>query len=322
MKPGLSAMCGETGINSYRMDDGYRHIRHSFKAFDTLVSLDLWGEEEECKFLCSEIESSCARYESLFSRTIENSDIGRLNLASGTWAPVDPQTSDLIESALGYCESSDGLFDITIGNAVRQWDFKKGEVARERALEDALPHIDWRSLEIDREAGTARSRDPLALVDLGGIAKGWIADRIREHAMRGDRRISGMIANLGGNVILGGSKPECDVWKIGVKDPWNPSRNVAVLETRSGSVVTSGIYERCFERDGILYHHVLDPKTGRPRHTDLASATLVCADSIDAEGFSTTVLALGMDKGSEFVRSRSEIQHACLIGAKGDIRLL
>ncbi len=296
--------------------------RHAFKAFDTAVVFDLWGGRQECQQAAHAAEDACSAYERLFSRTLPDSDVGRLNAAGGAWVAVDVRTLDLVKAALEYCERSEGAFDITVAPAVALWDFKRGVVPDPDALVRAAAHVDWRAVELDEASCRLRLVDPQAMVDLGGIAKGWIADRLREQLMDGRFGLSGMIANLGGNVVVGGTKPDGEPWRVGVKDPRDPSRNAAVVPLACGSVVTSGTYERCFRRDGVLCHHVLDPRTGWPVDTDLASATLVCESSLDAEGYSTTVLALGKERGSALVRHRPEIRHACLVGTDGELVLL
>ena len=297
--------------------------RYVFTAFDTLVALDLWGDKEACAAAAELAERDCREYESLFSRTLPDSDIGRLNRSCGEWVHVDPRTLDLLKAALRYCERSWGAFDVTVAPLVEQWDFKNGVVPSADSLAHAARHVDWHAVEADADRCRIRLADPVGKVDLGGVAKGWIADALRGQIMDGGRfGLQGMVANLGGNIVVGGRKPASDVWRIGVKDPRDPSRNVAVVPVAQGSVVTSGTYERSFERGGVLYHHVLDPKTGWPVDTDLAGATLVCERSLDAEGYSTTVLALGRRKGARFVREHPEVEHACLVGCDGELELL
>ncbi len=295
---------------------------HAFKAFDTVVTLQLWGESQGCAQAACAIEAFCAECETLFSRTLPSSDISRLNTSGGTWVSVDARTLELIELALGYCEASGGVFDITVGPAVAKWDFKAHVVPTRAALDAAVKHVGWRLVEIDKQQGRVRLGDALAQVDLGGIAKGWIADEVARLAMSPRFGITAVLANLGGNVVVGGEKPQGEPWCIGVRDPLDPSKNLVCVPLEAGSVVTSGTYERSFERDGVRYHHVLNPQTGWPVDTDLESATLICRRSLDAEGFSTTVLALGKVGGARFVRQRPEIEHACLIGRDREVLLL
>lgn len=295
---------------------------YRFNAFDTNVALSFWGDAEDALSCAKHIEQMCAEYESLFSRTIATSDVGRINSMSGEWVKVHPYTLDLVKAAVHYCSESRGAFDITVGPLISQWDFKKGCVPDKEDLQHALALVDWGSIELDEDACAVRLRMPGMMIDLGGIAKGWIADEIVADTMGEECGISGMIANLGGNVAVAGSKADSEHFVIGVKDPLDPAKNLATIPLESGSAVTSGIYERSFLVDGKRYHHVLNPKTGYPVDTDLLSATLVCGRSLDAEGFSTTVLALGKERGATFIRERPEIEHACLVCDNGELLLL
>lgn len=294
----------------------------TFRAFDTQVELKLWGTERGSIAAAKHAKDMCRRCESLFSRTIPTSDVGRINSSGGEWVSVSPETLDILEVSLEYCRQSKGAFDITIGPVVAEWNFKQGTIPSQEKLDDAIRHVGVDLIQVSKDDCRVRLADPDAMIDLGGIAKGWIADRIKEELADDDFQISGMIANLGGNIVVEGNKPGLSSWLIGVKNPWDSSRNVAVMRLASGSIVTSGTYERSFEREGTLYHHILDPRTGWPVDTDLASASLVCERSIDAEGYSTTVLALGKEAGSRFVRERPEIMHACLVGNDGELLLM
>ena len=149
------------------------------------------------------------------------------------------------------------------------------------------------SEKADPASSACATRSPA--LDAGGIAKGWIADELSD--LLADCGLSGSIVNLGGNVMVRGEKPTGEAWRVGIRDPKNPGNLLGAVSLREGSAVTSGTYERSFRKDGALYHHVLDPRTGMPVDTDVAGVTVVARRSIDAEGFSTTLLALGMERG-------------------------
>lgn len=270
------------------------------------------------------VRDAFRRYESLFSRTLPGSDVSRLNAAGGRAVPIAPETADLLRASLGYCAASRGRFDVTIGSASRLWDFHRGIAPEPAALAEAARHVGWRAVRLERRDGKpgggptwrARLADPKAMVDLGGTAKGWMADRACE--ILAAHGIADFAVSLGGNVAARGTGPAGDGWQVAVRDPWG-ARPAERLAIRDASAVTSGTYERAFARDGRLYHHVLEPTTGMPVETDAVSATLVCARSADAEGFSTTVLALGMEAGAAFARERPEIEAVLLIGADGRV---
>lgn len=291
-----------------------------FLAFNTVIDIEAYGETAACQAAFEEARALCRRYERLFSRTLPHSDIARINSAHGQPVAIDPLTYDLLSKAIAYCAESEGAFDITVGPAVRLWNFHEGTVPDDGALAEAVRHVDWRALKLWEEGGAcfAQLADPDAAVDAGGIAKGWIADALV--AAMEAHGLSGTIVNLGGNVAVSGTKPTGDPWRVGIRDPRDPSQLIGAVPLVAGSAVTSGVYERCFTApDGTFYHHILDPRTGRPVETDVAGVTVICEKSIDAEGFSTTLLALGLERGLALARRHPEILQAFFIAPDGAI---
>ncbi len=281
-----------------------------FFAFNTVVSLQATAEETCCRKAFEDVRERCRRYERLFSRTLPHSDISLLNRARGRKVTVSCETYELIRASLLYCAASEGLFDITIDAVGRLWDFHDGIVPDQKAINEAIGHIDWQTVHLETDGGTHRAwlADPKASIDLGGVAKGYIADSLSELLSR--EGIESFIINAGGNVIAKGAKPIASgerPWRIGIQDPKNPRATLESIALRNASAVTSGIYERCFTKDGAFYHHVLDPKSGYPVETDIVGVTVVARKSLDAEGFSTTLLALGSEKGKAFAQKRPEI---------------
>lgn len=291
-----------------------------FLAFNTVVDIEAYGPPEACREAFDRARAMCRTYEHLFSRTLPHSDIARINDAGGSPVAIDPLTYDLLERALAYCAASEGVFDITVGPAVRLWNFHEGVIPDPQALAEAVRHVDWRGLRLWKEGDSclAQLSDPAAAVDAGGIAKGWIADGLMEVLVAFP--LTGIIANLGGNVAVHGAKPSGEPWGIGVRDPRDPERLIGAVPLGEGSAVTSGIYERCFTApDGTFYHHILDPLTGMPTETDVAGVTVICEKSIDAEGFSTTLLALGSERGRALVQRHPEILQAFFVDETGRI---
>ena len=143
-----------------------------FRAFDTLVGLRAYGNASAMEQALDAAREDCERYERLLSRTLPTSDISRVNAAQGKWVPVDPVTFNVVEAALGYCEASGGLFDITIGAVSKLWDLKQGIIPNRSALEEAVRHVNWQQIRLDRQGHRIRLNDPEAMMDVGGIAKG------------------------------------------------------------------------------------------------------------------------------------------------------
>ncbi|WP_080800289.1 FAD:protein FMN transferase [Arabiibacter massiliensis] len=261
----------------------------------------------------------CDRCELLLSRVDPASELFRLNHAEGRPTEVDPELAAFIEVALAYCREAGGLFDVTMGSVTRLWDFKRQIVPDAADVAEALRHVDYRNVVV--EGSTVTLRDPQACVDLGGIAKGYIADGLL--ALLRDHGVERALVNLGGNVAVMGGRPDGDPWRVGIRKPF-PSSALPLLDSfatvalRDGSVVTSGVYERAFERDGALYHHILDPRTGRPAETDLLSATVVSRASLDADGFTTALVIMGADRALAFAEEHPALE-AVLVTTEGDV---
>ena len=292
---------------------------HLFYAFNTVVTLQAFGDQDRCRAAFDAARAASRLYERRFSRTLPHSDIARLNGAEGAPVAIGPDTAELLQTALCYCADSEGRFDITMGTVVRLWNFHEGRVPDQAALDAALPHVDWRGVRVWEEGGQAfaQMEDPKAAVDAGGIAKGWIADRLTETLMA--HGIDAFIVNLGGNVVAHGTKPGGAPWRVGLQDPRDKKAIVGAVEVRDASAVTSGVYERCFTKGGTFYHHILDPATGFPVKTDAAGATVVAERSIDAEGYSTTLLALGIEHGTAFARAHPAILRAYFVDGEGAV---
>ena len=279
--------------------------------FDTVVVITLYDAEEG---LMQEIFDACARYEALLSRTVEGSDVWRVNHAGGEPVQVDSETADILRAALRISEMSGRAFCVSIAPVTELWDFSHGtkRMPTDEERLAALPLVDDAKVRVD---GNTVSLDDGMEIDLGGIAKGYIADRVAD-LTRG--RVSGAILNFGGNTYVLGHKPDGKPFRVGVQDPWGetgtPLMAVTLTDT---SVVTSGTYERHFEVDGVEYHHILDPATGLPARTGLISATIVCDCSMEADALATACIVKGRDEALALLEA--EGYHGILIGEDHEI---
>ena len=294
-------------------------VAQRFFAFNTAVTLQAFAPEQACLAAFERVRKGARRFERLFSRTLPHSDISRLNRAKGIPIEISRDTADLLGCALSYCADSDGRFDITMGTAVQLWDLRRAIIPSQDELREAVTHVDWRGVRVWEKGGRhfAQLTDPQAAVDVGGIAKGWIADRFTNALV--EAGLVSFLINLGGNVVAHGEKPGGAAWNIGIRDPRNEGAIVGAVPLRDASAVTSGIYERCCEVDGAFYHHILSPETGMPVETDVAGVTVVADRSIDAEGYSTTLLALGTTRGLAFAREHPAIRKAIFVTRNGDV---
>jgi thiamine biosynthesis lipoprotein len=287
-----------------------------FFAFNTMNSVSAWTANGKA---LDEVVALCSRYEGLFSRTDPSSGLARLNAAEGRKVPVDRELAFLVSQALGYCAASGGRFDITMGSVVRLWDFKEGIVPHSQLIAEALGHVDYRGVRAEEAA--VQLLDPFATLDLGGIAKGYIADRITESLRAAG--VGSAIVNLGGNVAVLGSKPDGNAWRVGLRMPLpsytqHTEQSFAAVDVRDCSVVTSGIYERAFQHEGRLFHHILDPASGYPAQTDLLGASVIAQRSIDADGYSTALIIMGLDEALAFVEGQPGIE-AVFITTAGEV---
>jgi len=262
---------------------------HSATGFacDTVVTITAYAPQETVDAALA----VCADYESVFSRTVEGSDVWRLNHANGEPVVIDPETAALLSLAVEIGTLSNGAFDVTIAPASALWDFQADDpvLPAPEALSSACERIDYRNLVLDGTTALLRNG---AEIDLGGIAKGYIADRVAAYLR--NRGVTSALINMGGNVVVIGAKPGGDPWTIGIRDPnGTPDQSEEVLSIVDGAVVTSGTYERGFTRDGVRYHHILDPKTGMPVRNGLASVTIIGTRSDLCDALSTACFVLG-----------------------------
>ncbi|MDO4295719.1 MAG: FAD:protein FMN transferase [bacterium] len=280
----------------------YEPIARTDFILNTFVTITLY-EYPDAALLDSAIDL-CREYETVFSRTQEGSELYELNHRderTGSFA-VSDDMRDLLASALHYCEVSDGAFDITVAPIVDLWDFTASQpsLPDSQALADAAAKVDWRMLKLSQNTLTFLSED--TEIDLGAIAKGFIADRLKDYLK--EEGVTRGIINLGGNVLCIGDKQENTPFSIGLQKPFaQRSETIALLNVSDRSLVSSGVYERHFILDGKNYHHILNPKTGMPYDNGLTSVTILSEHSVDGDGLSTVCFSLGLQKGLALINS-------------------
>lgn len=275
--------------------------------FDTVVQIDVWGADtavlDECKKICE-------NYEKLFSNKIEGSEISRINASAGAPVEVSPETLDLISLGIHYCELSGGKFDITIAPLSDLWNFTDNPehvIPDAAAIEEACSHIDYRNILVNKKACTVTLQDPQAKIDLGGIAKGYIADQLKAYLKK--EGVGHALINLGGNVLTLGTSYDGSPFRVGIQKPFDEQNvSIDVVEINDRSVVSSGVYQRYFEKDGTLYHHILNPETGYPYDNNLLQATIITDSSADGDALSTCCFALGLEDGSALIKSLNDVQ--------------
>ncbi|GEM_PF-254846 len=285
-------------------------VRTTF-ALDTVVSVTYYDAKDA--EAVEKALSLCADYEKVFSRKDKTAELAQINahFSAQNSEPVKISDAlyDVLKAALSIAEATDGAFDPTLGGVSDLYDFTGAKnVPDEATLKEALSHTGWQKVSLS-EDHTVFVSDPELVIDLGGIAKGYIADRMKE-LLVGEGMTSGIIS-LGGNILLIG---ECPVSKnadgsiktrpfeIGIKKPEAETDSVStVLKLSDETVVTSGDYQRYFIADDILYHHILDPKTGKPVRNGLHSVSVICSSSMLADAYSTALFVAGPEKAEEFL---------------------
>lgn len=320
---------------------GQELVRTGF-AFNTTYTITLYeGGSED---LLDECVSRCAVYEKLFSRTLKESELYNINEIEKAYLEVlrkktnkNAKVSEedikslvdndvpfrlmddgsigfqissamynILEKGLYYSKLSDGAFDITIEPVSSLWDFtaESPEVPEEQQLKEAVKLTGYKNMEL--KDGKLVLKIPGMGIELGAIAKGYIADRLKEY-LENHGVTSGMI-NLGGNVLCIGSKTDGMPFHIGIQQPFADRNEViTAIKADDVSIVSSGIYERYFVQDEKIYHHILNPADGYPYDNGLVAVTVVSKESADGDALSTTCFALGLEKGMEFVESLEDV---------------
>ena len=258
--------------------------------------------EDKAAGIIDQAFAGIREYENMLSRTVEGSDVYRINHAEGKSTEVSAETLDVIHTGLLMAELSGGKFDITVGALTDLWKFTSDNpsVPEDQEIRKALETVGYENITMKgNEVGLSDSE---TRIDLGGVAKGYIADKTGEYMEA--QGVTKAIINLGGNITAIGEKEEDTPWTIGIERPYSDrSEIVGSIKVSDKTVVTSGIYERQFVEDGVRYHHVLDPQTGYPAETDLEAVTItaVKGNSGFCDSLSTACLILGKEKAHRLV---------------------
>ena len=261
----------------------------------TITAFDRKGREniEGCFDVIDEVDA-------LLDFHSKDSELGYLNAhAHESPVKVSHELFDLVSNAYDMTVLTDGAFNLAIGPLVELWDIggENARVPSQDEIDEVLPLLDWNNVILDEDEETVYLAVPGMKIDLGGIGKGYAADRVVSFLK--SRGVDKAIVNLGGNVYALGEKSKGKPWKVGIRKPEDDSNEFfTVVEVSNESVVTSGGYERYFvAEDGKVYHHILDSNTGYPADSDILSVTIVDESSTIADVLSTATFALGSVEG-------------------------
>lgn len=273
---------------------------------DTIISITLydWTDEDTLTMAMEEI----SRLEKILSVEQEGSDLYRLAEAAGKqWVDISPECQEVLTMANEYWRLSEGHFDITTGPLIDLWSIRegKGHYPTEEELKNTLPKISSEKLKIG--SGSAYLEDVGMKANLGAIAKGYIADQVKEKLV--EAGVQHATIDLGRNLLFIGGKEDESPFRVGVQSPFDERGELAnVLLVSGKSVVTSGINERFFEYQGVKYHHILDPFTGFPADVGVASVTIISEKSVEGDALSTTCLLLGVEKGLALIEGLPNVE--------------
>jgi len=260
--------------------------------------------------IAKEVNDRIAGIESAMTINKSGGEINLLNDAAGKeYVKLGEDTLYVLNKAKQYGEISNGAFDVTIGPLVKSWGVftDNPKVPSKSEIDELLKLVNYKDINIDFENSTAMLSKKGQIVDLGGIAKGFAGDAAIEIYKK--YGVESALISLGGNILTLGGKPDGTPWSVGIRNPRGADGSyIGIVSVKDKAVVSSGDYERFFEKDGVRYHHILDPKTGYPANTGLIGTTIVSDYSIDADALSTTVFVLGLEEGMKLVESLEGVE--------------
>ena len=291
----------ETQTTNSTTTSSTQPVSQEIFAMDTYMTVTAYGDNAQKGV--TDAVAEIQRLDNLLSIGKEDSEISKLN-KSGS-AALSDDTAVMVAKALDLYKSTGGAFDITVLPLMELWGFTIQEyyVPTEDEIQSTLQRVGADKLAWDESTQTLTLGDKQE-IDLGGIAKGFTSSRIME-IFKKDGVTCGMVS-LGGNVHLLGTKQDGSAWRVGIQDPNNTDDMLGVLQANDCAVITSGAYERNFEKDGVTYHHIIDPATGKPSNSGLTSVTIVSKDGTLADGLSTSLFVMGKDKAIAYWKQHAD----------------
>ena len=290
--------CGKRSISS----DVENYSDRNVFSMDTFMTIRAYGDD--CEKALKMAEEKIKYLESIFSVTVEESDINKLNNSHGSTVEISPETAKILAEAVKMGRITDGALDITLYPVLSSWGFTSDEfrIPDSEEIAELLEYVDYSKVSVDGRNVTVPDGFKL---DLGAIAKGYTSDAVAD-VLR-ENGVESAVINLGGNIRTLGKKPDGSLWKIAVRDPFDTENDMCVLETGEISVVTSGNYERYFEGDdGQKYWHILDPSDGFPADNGLVSVTVIGESGLYCDALSTALFVMGEDMAVEFWRENQD----------------
>lgn len=271
-------------------------------ALGTIINQEVYGANAEKA--SAAVSARIKELDGLWTINSPGGDINKLNSCAGQgYVALDPETINVLKEARKISDLSGGAaFDIMVAPLVKAWGIgtDKPQIPADDVVKRLVGLVNYQDVGLDESTNSASLRLPGQMVDLGGIAKGYIGDKVIE--IYKSYGITSAFANLGGNVVVLGNKPDGTPWKVGIQDPRGDNGEiVGEVEVTNKAVVTSGDYQRYFIKDGKRYCHIIDPHTGCPIDSGLMSVTVIASSSADADGLAKAIV-LGLDRGMDLIK--------------------
>jgi len=312
----LAALTGVSGCSSVPHPSNPAVIKRAQTHMGTLVTITAVAEDERiAQAAANSAFAEIRRLEGLLSTWIPTSELSRVNAAAGSAAvPVSPETLAVVQYSLQTAELTDGGFNIAIGPAVEAWSVtERQHVPTEVELQQLIPLVDLQGIHVDVSKQTVSLDRAGMRIDIGGIGKGYAADRAVE-VMRKAGATAGVVA-LSGDIKTFGQLPDGHGFPVGIQHPRNEGAILAWIELQDEAISTAGDYERSFERNGIRYHHILDPRTLQPAR-GCQSVTVIAREGVWADGLDTGIFVMGPERGMELVEHLVDVE-AIIVDAEG-----
>lgn len=300
-QPGVLEAGEKTEENKAAGDEAEPYASRDVFAMDTYMTFTAYGMNAE--EAVADAQELILKLDEMLSTGREESEVSILN-RNGS-GELSEDAFYLLQQSIHMCQKTEGAFNPAVYPLMQAWGFptKEFRVPEKEVIDKCLSVLDVSQIQSDASDGHVEFQAEGMKVDFGGIAKGYTSSRIvdvfKEHGIE-----SGII-NLGGNVQTLGTKVDGSLWRVAIQSPREDMDYLGVLETSDKAVITSGGYERYFEEDGVVYHHILDPSTGYPAENGLISVTIISENGVLADGLSTALYVMGLERAEEFWRQNS-----------------
>ncbi|MBP5772981.1 MAG: FAD:protein FMN transferase [Eubacterium sp.] len=285
-------------------NSGNEPYKTSFRSFDTLCSVTIYDNKTSAEYdnIQRNIKTACTKYNYSFDKYIPNSFIRNFNSIKHKIAKND--NYDVLKRSIELGDKTSGAFDITISPIVELWGVNTNHfnVPSDEKIKQELAKVNYRQLSLN---GNSARLTGGGSIDLGAIAKGFVADKLVESLKT--MKIKSAIIDLGGNIYAIGSK-KGKPFKVGIEKPFSHGKLIATVKAKDTSVITAGIYQRYKKKDGKIYSHIMDPKTGKPVDNDLNSVTVISKDATAADALSTGFMVMGLEKGLALANSTDGVE--------------